>query len=61
MTLYKQELFSASYTAITSSENTDVTIDVSSIFENGTQVVNAYDGTITTVADGKVTFNAYEE
>ena len=44
--------------AITSSENTDVTIDVSSIFENGTQVVNAYDGTITTVADGKVTFNS---
>ena len=44
--------------AITSVSNTDVTIDVSSIFENGTQVVNAYDGTASVVADGKVTFNS---
>ena len=45
-------------THITSVSNTDVTIDVSSIFENGTQVVNAYDGTASVVADGKVTFNS---
>lgn len=43
---------------ITSSANTDVTITVGSIFEDGTVVNNAYDNTQAVVAGGKVTFNS---
>lgn len=43
---------------IASTADTDVTVDVSSIFEDGTKVVNAYDGTEAIVAEGSVTFNS---
>lgn len=43
---------------ISSVANTDVTITVSSIFEDGTVVNNAYDNTQAVVKDGKVTFNS---
>ncbi|MEE0858593.1 MAG: alpha-amylase family glycosyl hydrolase [Acutalibacteraceae bacterium] len=43
---------------IASTADTDVTVDVSSIFEDGTKVVNAYDGTEAVVANGSVTFNS---
>lgn len=43
---------------IASAANTDVTITVGSIFEDGTVVNNAYDNTQATVKDGKVTFNS---
>lgn len=38
--------------------NNDVTIDVSNIWEDGHDVMNAYDGSSDTVKDGKVTFNS---
>ena len=38
--------------------NTDVTIDVSNIWEDGHDVMNAYDGSSDTVTNGKVTFNS---
>lgn len=43
---------------ISSVANTDVTITVDSIFEDGTVVNNAYDNTQAVVKDGKVTFNS---
>ena len=43
---------------IASTANTDITITVGSIFEDGTVVNNAYDNTQATVKDGKVTFNS---
>ena len=44
--------------AITSFADTDVSLEVSSVFADGTTVVNAYDGTKAVVADGKVTFSS---
>ncbi len=38
--------------------NKDVTIDVSSVWEDGQVVVNAYDSTTATVEGGEVTFNS---
>lgn len=38
--------------------NRDVTIDVSSIWEDGQEVVNTYDDSSATVTNGKVTFNS---
>ncbi len=38
-------------------ENQDISIDVSSIFANGTQVINAYDDSDAIVQNGSVTFN----
>ncbi len=38
--------------------NTDITVDVSSLWEDGTTIINAYDGTDTVVNGGKVTFNS---
>lgn len=43
---------------VASVANTDITVDVSSIFADGTKVVNAYDNSEAIVADGKVTFNS---
>lgn len=43
---------------ISSVANTDITIDVSKAFEDGTKVVNAYDNQEAIVTDGKVTFNS---
>lgn len=40
------------------SANTNVTVDVSSIWENGKYIVNAYDGSSAVVTNGKVTFNS---
>ncbi len=40
------------------SSNANVTIDVSSIWANGTSIRNTYDGTCATVQNGKVTFNS---
>ena len=39
------------------SKNTNMTIDVSSMWGNGKTLTNEYDGTTAVVADGKVTFN----
>ena len=38
--------------------NTDVSIDVSGVFEDGTTLMNRYDETTDTVSGGKVTFNS---
>lgn len=38
--------------------NTSITVDVSSIWSNGTVVTNAYDGKTATVTNGKATFNS---
>ena len=38
--------------------NTDITIDVSSVFSNGIELTNFYDDTTATVSGGKVTFNS---
>ncbi len=46
--------------AITSFANTDVNLNVSSLFEDGTKVVNAYDGTQAVVTEGRVTFSSGE-
>ncbi len=43
---------------LASTENTNVTVSVGSIFADGTKVVNAYDNTEAVVANGKVTFNS---
>lgn len=43
---------------ISSVADTDITVDVASVFADGTEVVNAYDGTHAVVAGGKVTFNS---
>lgn len=43
---------------IGSTSNTDVTIDVSSLWEDGQILVNAYNYTTATVTDGTVTFNS---
>ena len=43
---------------IASTADVDVTVEVGSIFEDGTEVVNAYDGTKAVVANGSVTFNS---
>ncbi len=43
---------------IASTADTDVTVAVGSIFADGTEVVNAYDGTKSVVANGSVTFNS---
>ena len=40
------------------SANSDVTIDVSSLWANGETVINYYDGSACQVSGGKVTFNA---
>ena len=37
--------------------NKDLTIDVSSVFSDGTEITNFYDGTTCKVSGGKVTFN----
>jgi len=38
--------------------NTDVTVDVSAIWANGTMLENYYDENVAVVSDGKVTFNS---
>lgn len=43
---------------IDAGSNRDVTIDVSSIWEDGQDVVNTYDDSSATVTNGKVTFNS---
>lgn len=43
---------------IGASSNKDITIDVSSVWENGQEVVNAYDDSSAVVTNGKVTFNS---
>ncbi len=43
---------------IGASANSDVTIDVSSIWEDGKELVNAYDDSSATVENGKVKFNS---
>lgn len=43
---------------ISSFANTDITIDVSKAFEDGTKVINAYDNQEAIVTGGKVTFNS---
>lgn len=43
---------------IGASANTNIVLTVSSVFENGTEVRNAYDGTTATVTNGAVTFNS---
>ena len=40
------------------SPNTDITIDVSSVFGEGSEITNFYDGTTCKVSGGKVTFNS---
>lgn len=43
---------------IGASNNTQVSVTVSSMWGNGTKLTNAYDGTTAVVANGKVTFNS---
>ena len=43
---------------IYASPNTDVSVDVSALWGNGTQLHNFYDDTYATVSGGKVTFNS---
>lgn len=43
---------------IGASSNADVTVDVSSIWKDGQQLMNAYDQSSATVTNGKVTFNS---
>lgn len=43
---------------IGASSNSDVTVDVSSIWKDGQQLMNAYDQSSATVTNGKVTFNS---
>ena len=45
---------------IDAAANTDVTLDVSGVFEDGTTLVNFYDETSDTVTGGKVTFSSGE-
>jgi len=40
------------------SPNTDITIDVSGVFGEGSEITNFYDGTTCKVSGGKVTFNS---
>lgn len=42
---------------IDANSNTSVTVDVSSLWKDGTTVVNAYDDDQAEVTNGKVTFN----
>ena len=43
---------------IDANTNTDVTLTVASIWEDGQELVNAYDGSSATVQNGKITFNS---
>ena len=45
---------------IGASSNTDITLDVSSIWSDGQQLMNTYDQSSAIVTDGKVTFNSGE-
>lgn len=54
----KGEISDAVAACIGASANTNVSIEVGSLYSDGTTVVNAYDGTSAVVTGGKATFNS---
>lgn len=45
---------------VDASANTSVTVDVSSLWTDGTNIMNTYDGSVDSVSGGKITFNSGE-
>ena len=66
--MYKRQAFGRTYdkngvtdqaaAVIGCNKNSSVTVDVSTLWEDGSYIINTYDNSSSVVTDGKVTFNS---